>query len=203
MSCRNVVNYFSIVMMWKLFEVSGMDGYSSDIKTFPASDTTSVGSSFCKGIIMKRIAAEGIFHLVSPHSMKTSRDRLERALTGAGFIIFAHFDHSRAAAIAGLQLTPTLVVVFGNPRGGTELMRLAPSLAIDLPSRILLHEKHSRKTDIFSRLAYAAERHGLKDKAREVAAFDALVIALLRKSLWRPSNATRCKPMPDKRRIGQ
>jgi hypothetical protein len=83
-------------------------------------------------------------------------------------------------------------------------MRLAPSLAIDLPSKILLREKHPGKTDIFfSRLAYAAKRHGLKDKTREVAAFDAQVITLLRKALWRPSNTTRCRPMPEKRRIGQ
>ena len=140
--------------------------------------------SFRKGIIMKRIAVPGIFHLVSAHSMKACRNCLESALTTAGFTIFARFNHSRAAATVGLQPPPTLVLVFGNPKGGTGLMRASPTLGIDLPSRFLLRENRRGKTDVsFSRMAYAAQRHALQGKASEIAAFDAKVIAVLRRAL--------------------
>ncbi|OYV80900.1 MAG: hypothetical protein B7Z70_07290, partial [Acidithiobacillus ferrivorans] len=63
---------------------------------------------------------------------------LDAALQKAGFIVFARFDHTQAAHEAGLQMLPTQVIVFGNPKGGTPLMLAAPTLAIDLPSRILV-----------------------------------------------------------------
>lgn len=52
--------------------------------------------------------------------------------------IFAEFDHSANAQKAGLELRPTKVIVFGNPKVGTLLMQENQALAFELPLRVLV-----------------------------------------------------------------
>ena len=52
--------------------------------------------------------------------------------------VFTRIDHGAAAEKAGLELRPTVVVVFGNPRAGTPAMQATPTIAIDLPLRMLI-----------------------------------------------------------------
>ncbi len=37
-----------------------------------------------------------------------------------------------------MKMHPTKLLIFGNPKGGTPLMLAAPSIAIDLPLKILV-----------------------------------------------------------------
>lgn len=54
--------------------------------------------------------------------------------------LFAVVDHAAAAARAGLTLSPATVLLFGSPNAGTGLMRAVPTIAIDLPLRLLIWE---------------------------------------------------------------
>jgi uncharacterized protein (DUF302 family) len=78
--------------------------------------------------------------LRSAHDFDTTVRRLDDELAARGIEVFARIDHAANAAAAGLSMPPTLVVVFGNARGGTPLMLKAPGLALDLPLRILVRE---------------------------------------------------------------
>jgi uncharacterized protein (DUF302 family) len=78
--------------------------------------------------------------LRSPHDFGTTVRRLDAELAARGVEVFGRIDHAANAAAAGLSMPPTLVVVFGNARGGTPLMLKAPGLALDLPLRILVRE---------------------------------------------------------------
>ena len=49
-------------------------------------------------------------------------------------------DHSGEAAKIGMTMPPTKLLIFGNPKAGTPLMLAAPSVAIDLPLKILVWE---------------------------------------------------------------
>jgi uncharacterized protein (DUF302 family) len=66
---------------------------------------------------------------------------VEREISERGLVLFCVVDHSGEAAALGLSMRPTRVVMFGSPRVGTPLMRLAPSLAMDLPMKILIEEE--------------------------------------------------------------
>ena len=77
---------------------------------------------------------------VSAHGFAATVKRLEQAITQAGLMIFARIDHSGAARDVGLSMPPTLVLVYGNPRGGTPIMLTAPQAALDLPLRVLIRE---------------------------------------------------------------
>ncbi len=65
---------------------------------------------------------------------------LEAAIVTAGMTMFAKFDHAANAAAVGLQMPPTVLLVYGNPKGGTPIMNAAPRAALDLPLRVLIRE---------------------------------------------------------------
>jgi uncharacterized protein (DUF302 family) len=66
--------------------------------------------------------------------------RVTGAIAGAGLTIFARIDHAEGAAQAGLAMPPTVVLLYGNPKGGTPIMLAAPNAALDLPLRVLVRE---------------------------------------------------------------
>jgi uncharacterized protein (DUF302 family) len=73
----------------------------------------------------------------SPHDVATTIDRLESALTEAGITVFGRIDHGANAAGAGLELPPTTLLIFGNPRLGTPLMQSERTIGLDLPLKAL------------------------------------------------------------------
>ena len=73
-------------------------------------------------------------------SVDASFARLEAAVAQRGLTIFARIDFAADAAAVGLVLRPTRLLLFGNPRGGTPLIVAAPTVALDLPLRVLVRE---------------------------------------------------------------
>jgi uncharacterized protein (DUF302 family) len=61
-----------------------------------------------------------------------------------------------------MQMRPTKLLIFGNPKAGTPLMIAAPSVAIDLPLKILVWEDKTGAVWIsYNSAAYLKIRHGL------------------------------------------
>jgi uncharacterized protein (DUF302 family) len=76
----------------------------------------------------------------SPHSVRTTVDRLIAALNRRGLAVFARVDHSGGARSAGLELADEEVLIFGDPRVGTFLMQSDPEIGYELPLRVLVWE---------------------------------------------------------------
>ncbi len=58
-------------------------------------------------------------------------------------------------------MRPTKLLIFGSPKAGTPLMVAAPSIAIDLPLKILIWEDGQGKVQVsYNSPAYLQERHG-------------------------------------------
>ena len=66
--------------------------------------------------------------------------KMEEILQSKDIRIFALIDHSSEAEKAGMHMRPTKLPIFGNPKSGTPLMIASPSIAIDLPLKILIWE---------------------------------------------------------------
>lgn len=67
-------------------------------------------------------------------------DTLESTFKDKGMTIFARIDHQAAAKGAGLDMQPATVIVYGAPKAGTPLMVKDPSLALQLPLKVLVTE---------------------------------------------------------------
>ena len=107
----------------------------------------------------------GIVNKPSSHSVDETVERLEAILQAKGVTLFALVDHSGEAAKVGIKMRPTKLLIFGNPKAGTPLMRAAPSSAIDLPLKLLVWEDGEGKVWIsYNSQQYLQKRHGLPNE---------------------------------------
>ena len=108
------------------------------------------------------IPSSGLIEVSSRYRFSETIERLTTAFTEKGMKIFAVVDHSGEAEKVGLKMRPTKVLVFGSPKGGTPLMVAAPSLAIDLPLKVLVAEDESGNVTVtYNDPAYLQQRHGV------------------------------------------
>lgn len=87
----------------------------------------------------------GMLKMESPHDVTTTLDRLEEVLKAKGIDIFIRIDHAAAAKQAGMELWPVEVLLFGNPKLGTPLMKINPEAGFDLPMRALAWQNKEGK----------------------------------------------------------
>ena len=115
---------------------------------------------------------------VSAHGFAATVARLEQAIAQAGLTIFTRIDHAGAAYDVGLPMPPTLVLIYGNPRGGTPIMLAAPRAALDLPLRVLVREDGDGRVLVgFHPIAEVLRNAGVADDlATRLAPAQALLI---------------------------
>jgi uncharacterized protein (DUF302 family) len=107
----------------------------------------------------------GITEIPSDHPVDQTVARLKEILEAKGITLFALVDHSGEAEKAGMKMRPTKLLIFGSPRAGTPLMLISPSIAIDLPLKILIREDESGQVRVsYNSPEYLKERHGVPDE---------------------------------------
>jgi uncharacterized protein (DUF302 family) len=118
----------------------------------------------------------GIVEVPSNHSVEQTVEKLKGLLQSKGITLFIIIDHSGEAAKVGLKMPPTKLLIFGNPKGGTPLMLAAPSIALDLPLKILVSEDSQGKVSLsYNNAQYLKERHGVpQDLVKTLAVVEAL-----------------------------
>jgi uncharacterized protein (DUF302 family) len=121
----------------------------------------------------------GIVIISSNHSVDETVDKLKSILQSKQITLFALIDHSGEAAKVGLKMPPTKLLIFGNPKGGTPLMLAAPSIALDLPLKILVSEDtHGKVWLSYNSAEYLKERHGLPSTLlQNIAVVETLAVA--------------------------
>ncbi len=109
----------------------------------------------------------------SAHDVGFTLDRIAAALKAAGGTVFARIDHAAEAAKAGLELRPTQVLIWGNPKAGTGFMQASQTIGIDLPLRFLAWEDAGGTTYLaYTPIARLAERYGITGREAQAAAID-------------------------------
>jgi len=104
----------------------------------------------------------GIVTMPGHQSVDQTVGKLEAILEAKGVKLFAVVDHSGEAEKAGLHMPNTKLLIFGNPKAGTPLMIASPSIAIDLPLKILVWEDSGGKVWVsYNSPAYLQARHSL------------------------------------------
>ena len=113
---------------------------------------------------MSSASENGIVGKISNHSVDETVAKLKGILQAKGVTLFALVDHSGEAEKAGLKMRPTKLLIFGSPKAGTPLMIASPSVAIDLPLKILIAEDADGKVWVsYNDSAYLKDRHNLPE----------------------------------------
>jgi uncharacterized protein (DUF302 family) len=124
-------------------------------------------------------ATNGIVDIPSNHSVDATVEKLKGILNAKSVMLFALVDHSGEAAKVGMKMPPTKLLIFGSPKAGTPVMLAAPSIAIDLPLKILVWQDASGKVWVsYNSPPYLKERHHVPDDLiKNIAAVEALATA--------------------------
>jgi uncharacterized protein (DUF302 family) len=131
-----------------------------------------------KEITMALGTGTGIVDMRSNHSVDQTVNILERILEAKGVTLFALIDHSGEAEKVGMEMPPTKLLIFGSPRAGTPVMLAAPSIAIDLPLKILIWQDKSGQVWVsYNSPAYLQERHNVpQELLSNIAAVETLAV---------------------------
>lgn len=120
---------------------------------------------------------DGIVTRKSSRSVDDAVGKLQELLQEKGIKLFVLVDHSGEAESVGLHMRPTKLLIFGNPKGGTPLMVASPSVAIDLPLKILVAEdEHGQVWISYNSPEYLQARHHLPaELLKNIAVLEKLV----------------------------
>jgi len=118
----------------------------------------------------------GIVDIPSNHSVNQTVEKLVAILEAKGVSLFALIDHSGEAEKVGMKMRPTKLLIFGSPSAGTPLMLAAPSLALDLPLKVLIREDDNGRVWVsYNSPQYLQDRHGFPaDLTANLAAVETL-----------------------------
>lgn len=104
---------------------------------------------------------KGIKVLAAARGVDATLDRLESLAKQRGLTVFARIDFSKDAAVAGLSMQPTQLLILGSPAAGTPLMLAAPGTALDLPLKVLAWQDAANRCWVsYNTPEYLQQRHG-------------------------------------------
>jgi len=109
-------------------------------------------------------ASENYINKKSPYSVEKTLDRLEQVLKSRGITLFARIDHDGGAKKVGIKMQPTRLLIFGNPKMGTPLMKENRMMALDLPMKALAWQDSGGQVWLsYLKPSVLQKRHQLKN----------------------------------------
>jgi uncharacterized protein (DUF302 family) len=128
---------------------------------------------------MGQETGHGIEEIASPRNFADTITHFESLLAARGLHLFAKIDFTGDAKKSGLEMPPTLLLIFGNPKGGTPVMVATPQSALDLPLKVLVSQDAAGKVWLtYNTPEYLTERHAIPaDLVKNIAGILPLVHA--------------------------
>jgi len=122
-------------------------------------------------------SGRGIERVESGRGFDDGIEHFEKVLAARGMTMFAKIDFTSDAKKSGLAMPRMMLMIFGNPKGGTPVMVAAPSSALDLPLKVLFSEDADGKVWLsYNTPEYLAGRHDIpEDLVKNIAGIRALV----------------------------
>jgi uncharacterized protein (DUF302 family) len=123
--------------------------------------------------------AETLMTQESQFSVKETLDRLTTALDAKGIKVVARVDHAAGAKAVGMELPPTEVLMFGNPKIGTPLMQANPMIGLELPMKVLAWQGKDGKVRVsYTQPSDLKARYGITDREDQFKAMEGALFAL-------------------------
>jgi uncharacterized protein (DUF302 family) len=130
---------------------------------------------------MGQETGHGIEKFVSARNFADTITHFESLLAARGLQLFAKIDFTGDARKSGLEMPPTQLLIFGNPKGGTPVMVAAPQSALDLPLKVLVSQDAAGKVWLtYNTPEYLTERHAIPaDLVKNIAGIRPLIQAAI------------------------
>ena len=102
----------------------------------------------------------------SRHDFQMTIDELKSTIKAMDLKVIAEVPHSKGAEMSGLELPPTHLLIFGNPKVGSQLMQKDQRIGLDLPLRMLVYEQEGKTYLSYHDPKNLAGTYELGEKAR-------------------------------------
>ncbi|WP_040724839.1 DUF302 domain-containing protein [Thiomicrorhabdus sp. Kp2] len=108
-------------------------------------------------------AVEGMVKVKSALTVDETVNKMQAVLEEKGMTIFNRINHSDAAHKVGINLSETVLLIFGNPKAGSLLMQCQQEVAIDLPLKALIWKDEKDQVWIsYSDPRYLEQKYNIK-----------------------------------------
>lgn len=115
----------------------------------------------------------------SKYGFNETQTKLEESIKQKGLILFAKINHADGAKKIGLKMLPSIVTIFGNPKGGTPFMEASPEAAIDFPLKALVWENASGKVFLsYYPMSSIVARHNIKGQEELTKKLDEMLVGI-------------------------
>jgi uncharacterized protein (DUF302 family) len=130
------------------------------------------------------IAGDGIVKVRSAYSVDETITRLKKDIADKGIRFFLEVDQSRLAAEAGIEVSPSTLLIFGNPPLGTQFLTAKPQAGLDWPVRLLVQQDEQGNVwAVYSDFLWIARRHGINERDQQAFETASGVIASITSSV--------------------
>lgn len=110
-------------------------------------------------------SASGVIATKSAYGVGETVERLKKDIAAKGIVFFQEIDQAALAAKAGIELKPSILLVFGNPPLGTQFITANPQAGLDWPVRMLVYRDAAGQVWVaYSDFEWIARRHGVTSR---------------------------------------
>jgi len=145
---------------------------------------SSASHGSAEGLKPVAVSASGVIATRSAYNVDETVERLKKDVAAKGIVFFQQIDQQALAAKAGIELRPSILLIFGNPPLGTQFITANPQAGLDWPVRMLVYRDASGAVWVaYTDFDWIAKRHGVTSRdaqfhmATEVAASIASSVA--------------------------
>ena len=111
------------------------------------------------------VAASGVIAIKSAYDVAGTVDRLKKDIAAKGIMFFQEIDQAQLASKAGIELRPSVLLIFGNPPLGTQFIEANANAGLDWPVRLLVLQDDSGAVwTAYTDFSWIAGRHGIKNR---------------------------------------
>lgn len=123
------------------------------------------------------VSASGVIATKSAYTVEETVVRLKKDIAAKGIVFFQEIDQAALATKAGIELRPSVLLIFGNPPLGTQFITANPQAGLDWPVRMLVYRDAQGQVWVaYTDFGWIAKRHKVNTRdaqfhmASEVAA---------------------------------
>jgi uncharacterized protein (DUF302 family) len=107
-------------------------------------------------------ATSGVIATKSAYGVGETVERLKKDIAAKGIVFFQEIDQAALAAKSGIELRPSILLIFGNPPLGTQFVTANPQAGLDWPVRMLVYRDAQGQVWVaYTDFEWIAHRHGV------------------------------------------
>jgi uncharacterized protein (DUF302 family) len=107
-------------------------------------------------------SSAGVISVRSDYAVDETVARLKKDIAAKGIVFFQEIDQQALAAKAGIELRPSVLLIFGNPPLGTQFIAANPQAGLDWPVRMLVYRDAAGAVWVaWTDFGWIARRHGV------------------------------------------